>query len=600
MRVHPFLFALLALLLVGCREDSETITVTTGELPEPNIIRGTVTSVVVNTDGETVDDYDISGVAQDREPNPDGSMTILGSELDPNGTVIRVNSPGHWPETRVLMPAANGGGEYREVFVMEPKERVGTLNPEAGGTIDLGENFSVTIPENTVATLADGTAYDGPIDVFLNHDPPESLEEMLNSPINALAQLDNGEMAALESYGMMDIALETPGGDLVKLDPNTPAEVRLPIKAATAAGAPDEVKFWYLDPNGFWLPDGVARLAPGCYVVYIVASGGYNVDVPHPVTRLCGRFLDAGGFPLPHSPFSVNVVGGMVCGASRVDCDGNWCINVAAGVPLALIVQDPCDENNIYVINVEDGVPANSSRDLGDIVVDLANAAFYAEVVNCEGGLPDLSQLEIWANGYGGNDGEYFAPDNTGRTVVSITECNDDEVLVQAFTSDFRAASPVYRRATEDSDLQSFVVCSELEADEMFELSIGAEPVTITELAPIYWPNNEEFNWQVRASGMHNGEEYVLFFNFSDPQEGNFADSDARAAIYRLAPGQEFEDGRVYVDPEQKLNLVGTAVSATGDEFSGTFSTRMNLQNNAARTVEEVGVTVEASFRIKL
>ncbi|MEL7159252.1 MAG: hypothetical protein AAFN92_00730 [Bacteroidota bacterium] len=362
MRLRLPFFALLALLLVGCREDSETITVTTGELPEPNIIRGTVTSVVVNTGGEAVEDYDIIGLPDVREPNPDGSLTILPGDLDPDGTVIRVTSPGHWPETRVLMPA--GEGEYREIFVMEPKVKAGTLNPADGGMIELGENFSVTLPPNTVATTEDGQAYDGPIDVYVNHDPPESLEEMLNSPINALARLDNGEMAALESYGMMDIALETPAGDPVKLSDGTPAEVRMPIKAATAASAPDEAPFWFLDPNGFWLPDGVATLAPGCYVVYIVASGGYNVDIPHPVTQLCGRFLDTGGFPLTHSPFSVNVVGGMVCGASRVNCDGEWCINVAANVPLAMIIQDPCDESNVFVVTLEDGVPENTSRDL--------------------------------------------------------------------------------------------------------------------------------------------------------------------------------------------------------------------------------------------
>ncbi|MEL7159251.1 MAG: hypothetical protein AAFN92_00725 [Bacteroidota bacterium] len=233
-------------------------------------------------------------------------------------------------------------------------------------------------------------------------------------------------------------------------------------------------------------------------------------------------------------------------------------------------------------------------------MIDLSNAAFYAEVVNCQGGVPDVDQIEIWANGYGGNDGQYFAPDNTGNTVVSITECDDDEILVQAFASDFSAASPVYRRTTEDALPQTFVVCGELEDDEMFELSIGADNVEITELAPIYWPNNEEFNWQVRAAGTLNGEEYVMFFNFSEPRQGNFDDDEARAVIYRLLPGQTLEDGRVYVDPGQKLNLEGSSVSASGDEFSGSFSTTMNLQNNAERTVEVVGITVAASFRIKL
>ncbi|MTB50027.1 hypothetical protein [Lewinella sp. W8] len=598
MRPYLLPFLLIVLLFTGCREDGETISVTTGELPVPNVVRGTVTSVVINTSGESVQDYSITGLSEINDPNPDGSLTIPSGMLDPNGTVVQVTSPGHWPETRVLMPG--GDGDLRETFVLEPKVKAGTLNPAEGGTITLGDNFSVTLPENTVATTEDGEAYDGPIDVYVNHDPPEDQEEMLNSPINALAQLENGEMAALESYGMMDIALETPEGELIVLDEATPAEVRLPLKAATEANAPLEAPFWFLDPDGFWLPDGVATLAPGCYVVFIVASGGYNVDIPHPVTRLCGRFLDAGGFPLTHSPFSVNVVGGMVCGASRVDCNGEWCINVAADTPLAIIVKDPCDTSNVFIVEV-DGVPANNSRDLGDIVIDLSNAAFFADVVNCEGGLVSgAAPVEIWAKGYGGNDGQYFAPDEEGRTVVSVVECDEGEVVVQAFTSDFRAASPVYRRTSEDALPQSFVVCGDLEDDEMFELSIGAEDISITELAAIYWPNNEAYNWQVRAAGLHKGDEYVVFFNFSEPQEGAFSAEDARVVIYRLAPGQELADGRVYVRPDGAINLEGTSVSSTGDEFSGNFSTTMNLQNNAAQTVEIVGVNIQASFRINL
>lgn len=598
MRLHLLPFIILTVLLMGCREDGETITVTTGELPAPNIVRGTVTSVVINTSGETVQDYAITGLSQVNAPNPDGSLTIPSGTLDPNGTVVQITSPGHWPETRVLMPA--GDGELRETFVLEPKVRAGTLDPAVGGTITLGENFSVTLPANTGATTESGEAYTGPIDIYVNHDAPEDLEEMLNSPINTLAQLENGEAAVLESYGMMDIALETPSGELLMLDGDTPAEVRLPIKAATEANAPLEAPFWFLDPNGFWLPDGVATLAPGCYVVFIRASGGYNVDIPHPVTQLCGRFVDSGGFPLTHSPFSVNVVGGMVCGASRVDCKGEWCINVAANTPLAIIVEDPCDSSNLYVIEV-DGVPENNRRDLGDLVIDLSNAAFYADVVDCEGGpLPNNNPAEIWAQGYGGNHGEYFAPDSEGRTVVSVIECDDNEVVVQAFTSDLRAASPVYRRDAADDLPQTLVVCGELEDDEMFELNIGAENINITELAAIYWPNNEAYNWQVRAAGLHKGDEYVVFFNFSEPQEGAFSPDDVRVVIYRLAPGQDLESGRVYVRPDGAINLEGTTVSASGDEFSGTFSSSMNLQNNAAQTVEIVGVNIQASFRIQL
>ena len=589
------LFALL--FFTACREEGESVTVTTGTVPPPTIVTPTVTSVVVTQDGTPVSNVSVTGLGSAGTVNPDGTVTINAGQLDPNGTMVTVSSPGFWPENRVLMPGPNGA-DLRETFVMEPKVKAGDIDPTTGGTIELGDNFSVTLPENTIVTKEDGTPYDGVVEVYVNHDAPEDFDEMLNSAGNALAQMPDGSMAALESYGMMDIALESPSGEPLVLDESTKAEVRMPIDQETEQRGPDEVPFWVLDPAGFWLPAGVARLAPGCYVVYVVSSGTCNIDIPHPTARLCGRFVDTGGFPLTHSPFAVELVGGMLCGASRIDCNGEFCINVAAGVLMELHVFDPCT-GEFAVIPV-DSIALNETLDMGDIVVDLANPAFFALVTDCSGtGLPDVALTEIWANGYGGNDGEYFAPAGDGQTVVSLATC-DEEIVVQAFTNDFRAASPVYRRASLDHVPQTFVVCGELDADEYFTLTIDGTDVPVTELAPIYWPDNEEFNWQVRAAGMLDGQEYSLFLKFSEPREGAYAGADAFAAIYRLSPGQDYGEGQVYVDPDQEIGLEGVSVSPEDDVFEGVFNARMNLQNDATQTVQAVNVPVNVSFRIKL
>lgn len=596
MRSSLIITLLALLLFTGCREEGDLVTTTTGSFPPPTIVTATVTTVVVTQDGTPVNNVTISGLGSAGTLNPDGSYTIDAGQLSSDGTLVTITSPGHWTETRVLMPG--GGGELRETFVMEPKVKAGEIDPSSGGIIQLSDNFSVELPANTIVTKADGTPYDGVVEVYVNHDAPEDFNEMLNSPGNVLAQMEDGSLANLESYGMMDIALESPNGEALTLDDATPAEVKMPIAPDTEMRGPDQVPFWVLDPTGFWLPAGFASLAPGCYVVFITASGGYNVDIPHPLARLCGRFVDAGGFPLTHSPFAVELVGGMICGASRIDCDGNFCINVAAGALMELHVFDPCTGE--FAVIAVDSVSLNETLDLGDIVIDLNNPAFYANVSDCSGtGLPNVGLTEIWANGYGGNNGEYFAPNGDGQTVVSLATC-EEQVIVQAFTNDFRAASPVFRRESLSHVPQDFVVCGDLEDDEYFTLTIDGVAIPITELAPIYWPENEGFNWQVRAAGMLDGEEYSLFLKFSDPAQGAFANTDAFAAVYRLEPGQDYGEGRVYVDPSQQIGLVGVSVSTEGDVFEGTFDATMNLQNDASQSVEAVNLSVAATFRIKL
>jgi hypothetical protein len=215
--------------------------------------------------------------------------------------------------------------------------------------------------------------------------------------------------------------------------------------------------------------------------------------------------------------------------------------------------------------------------------------------------MPDLAKTEIWVGGNGGNNGEYFAPGANGQTVINVSnDCSGDDLLVQAFTKDYKAASRVVRRTADEDMPTEFILCGELGDEEYFRMTIGGVEVPITELVPIYWPDNDSFDWLVRAAGVLDGEEYSLFLQFADPREGSFADQDASAAIYRLLPGQDYGEGRVYVDPQQKLDLQGISVSQDGMTFEGSFNVQMNLQNDVEQKVEATGVTIQASFLLKL
>ena len=603
MRYLTFLFTFLLLaLLASCSRDEGIFPIdgpeTGGPTPVVEIPKPLpTTNPRTNPDNPNKDVSFPGFTDRDITPNPDGSFTIPNDILDPNGTAITITKPGHWPEHRRYVPA--GDGEIREMPKMEPKVKAGDINPSTGGTINLGEGFSVTLSPNTVATTEDGQPYEGEVSVFVNHDAPEDANEMLNSASNFLARTADGSEAVLESYGMMDIALEDPNGNPLVLDGSTPAEVRMPLKAATQAIGPDEVDFWVLDPDGFWLPAGVATLAPDCYVVYITTPGTYNVDIPHPVTRICGRFVDPNGLPLTHSPFLVSLDGGMSCTASLVDCDGEFCVDVAADVPLFFNVTDPCTEET-FIFAIEP-IDENTLREIGDIVVDLSNPVFMSVVRSCDGTqLPNIAATEIWVGGNGGNGGEYWAPDENGSTVVNVVECGLDEIIIQAFTNDYRAASRLIRRSVEEDMPEEFIVCGDLSAEEYFNMTIDGVNIPIKELVPIYWPDNGNFDWQVRAAGVLDGEEYSIFLRFADPTEGPYAAADASAAIYRLAAGQDYGEGRVYVDPAENIGLQGVAFDEELMTFEGAFTVLMNLQNDANRTVEATNVVVQVDFKLAL
>ncbi|MFK8163320.1 MAG: hypothetical protein AB8H12_12735 [Lewinella sp.] len=593
-----FLLTLLLLVLAGCREEGiSTTTTVTGTIPDPVVVMASVTTVVVNQNGTPLDDATITGIGTTSRQNPDGSLTIDAGSLNSDGTVVTVSSPGHWPERRLLMPA--GDGQFVETFVLEEKVKAGEMDPTAGGRIDLADNYSVSLPANAIVTDEAGNPYTGLVEVYLNHDAPEDPVEMLNSPGNMLAQMADGSLANLESFGMMDIALEAPDGAPLSLDPSTPAEVRMPLKNTTTPTAPDQIDFWQLASDGYWQPAGTGNKGDDCYIVFIVVGGGYNVDVPRPAGQLCGRLVDDGGFPLSHTAFSVNLAGGLSCWNSLTDCNGEFCAWVAADADLEIIVQEECLTSEVIVPIAP--VAIGNRFSAGDLSVNLSVSAFMASITDCNGsGLPNLPQTEIWANGYGDQNGKFVSFQPDGGAFVSVVNCDDEDVLVQAFTRDYRAASPVFRRSATDATPQTLQVCGDLEADEYFTLSIDGVAITITELAPIYWPGNGNFNWLVRAAGILDGEEYSLLFNFSTPAVGEFSSGNVMAAIYRLNPGQEYGEGRVYVDPVQGLVVTGTSTGTNGEVFEGSLTVMMNLQNDATQIVEAVNLPVTATFRIKL
>jgi hypothetical protein len=595
---HLIFLVLFLLVFAGCRrEEGPTITTTqTGTTPPPEIINATITTVVIGQDGTPIDDATITGLSSTGQPNPDGSLTISASSLSTDGTLVTVSSPGHWPERRLLMPAGNG--QLLETFVLEPKVKAGEINSITGGAVVIAENFSVTLPASTIVTKEDGSAYTGPVDIYINHDAPEDRAEMRNSPGNALAQLENGDLASMESYGMMDIALETPAGEPLELDPSTPAEVRMPLLPTTTPDAPNEVGFWFLNAEGYWQDAGTATLGPNCYIVFINVSGGYNCDVPHPLARLCARLVDEAGFPLTHSPFSIDILSGLSCWNATIDCNGEFCAWVAADTDLQLVVTDECSGNNtiLPVAPIATGMTFAA----GDLLLGFNLAAFTAEVTSCPNANADLNEIEVWVNGYGEENGVFVATQPSGFANVSVDDCEGDDVLIQAFTRDYRASSPLIRRSPDDIGPQNLLVCGDLETEEYFTLSIDGVEIPISQLAPIYWPDNGNFSWLVRAAGTLAGEEYSLLLNFSDPAIGEYAEGNAKAAIYRLTPSQAYGEGRVYVDPASTLSLTGVSLNTEGDLFEGSFTATMSLQNDATQTVEAVNLPVTGTFRFKL
>jgi len=93
-----------------------------------------------------------------------------------------------------------------------------------------------------------------------------------------------------------------------------------------------------------------------------------------------------------------------------------------------------------------DPITQGTQFDAGDLEIDFSSTSFVAAVASCGGsGLPDLGQNEIWINGYG-SAGGFVSTQPDGTAFVSDVSCGTEDVFIQAFTRDYKAASRLVRR----------------------------------------------------------------------------------------------------------------------------------------------------------
>ncbi|MEO7309621.1 MAG: hypothetical protein ABIX01_04430 [Chitinophagaceae bacterium] len=376
-----------AILLNGCQKEISTESNGFIQAPYEKTITATIQGQVYDENGGPAANAQVTVGAASATSDKYGFFRFDGVIVNQNGGLVKVTKAGYFTGSRSLFYSASESNFVRIQLI--PKTLVGTIDAAAGGTVAVG-TASVSLPANGVVKAASGSAFTGTINVYAAYLDPANASTLREMPGNLFGIQTDNTLAALESYGMMAVELESAAGE--KLQIATAAEATLSFPAAASA-APATIPLWYFDEGtGLWKEDGLATKTGNSYVGKVKHFSFWNCDYPYGVVDFQVKFVDQNGNPLVHKTVKIiTIATNPSAGYGITDSLGKVSGKIPKNQTLTLQLLGEC--NGItYTQSIG---PYSAAANLGIIAVTISPA----QLLEVTGKVLDCSNA-IVTNGY--------------------------------------------------------------------------------------------------------------------------------------------------------------------------------------------------------
>lgn len=374
-----------SILLVSCRKD-DIVDDVTPMAPTPE------TTFVADVIGQVVDTNDnpISGVAIEAGDintvsDANGFFQLDGAKIKSrSGLFIKAQSSDyHYAGNRMY----TGGIYDRNVKVtMIRKELSGTVSGSSASTVSLPSGLKIDYPQG--AFTVSGSDYSGIVNVYAYHLDPSDDDYLERSPGDLSATDDSGADLVLQSFGMVAVEMETPGGETVEIKEGLKATLNVPVDNSLLSEAPQIIPLWHFDEGiNKWIKEGEATLQNGEYVGEVAHFSWWNCDQFFDAANLCISIFDTRYEGVMGGLF-VQLTSSIGTSTSETDSEGNVGGLVPSGEIFDIIVTDICGE----VVHSGTIGPFDPSEEVKEIIiVSLDNQEIYdftGTVMDCAAMLP--------------------------------------------------------------------------------------------------------------------------------------------------------------------------------------------------------------------
>ncbi len=240
------------------------------------------TGQVVDKNNNPISSATVTIEGQSLVTNSDGRFTLNNVTVKQNFAYFRVQKAGYLDGSRV---AITHEGNNHVVIMM--------LEKELTATIQTGVVSNVTLPNSSNITFdgafmyENGTAYNGEVNVYVQHLDAADPNVFVKMPGNLLGERTDGSISGMETYGMVNVELYGANNEKLQIAQGHKAVVTLPIAPNQLDTAPNQIPLWYFnDATGLWVEEGFSVRSGNKYVGEVAHFTWWNNDYAYVVATL--------------------------------------------------------------------------------------------------------------------------------------------------------------------------------------------------------------------------------------------------------------------------------------------------------------------------
>ena len=457
---------IILILLSSCRKDSfnDVYDIDRPEIEQFTFVEAQVQGVVIDTKNQPISDALVEWGGTSSFTDSNGAFSLSGLVKNKNAA-LEISKIGYFDGIKVIQTFP---GEVSEIKVsLAERTLSGTINSQTGGMIEANEGGKIEFADGF--QHADGTAYQGEVEVyaFYIHPELEYFEQLL--PGNQMAINTENVRQVLESYGMINVELQDAQGNELQI--SKPATITSPISQSLRASAPITIPLWHFDiENKYWKEEGTATLVDGNYVGQVNHFTWWNCDVPRDFVYLEGSIAPIRGEEWDHTIRLTNLSSGTIA-TTNVSQQGSFAGFIPKDEYLKLEILNLCSD---VIYSTETG-SFDADVVLPEIVISTNEMNWFkvsGELVDCNNNPVSNGYVSLQYDGFS----EILFVDDQGRFSEILPICNFDELVFTAVDIN-NLKNTVAEKISFDSDikLNQIRVCEDIGGE--FSMTIDGEMI---------------------------------------------------------------------------------------------------------------------------
>lgn len=381
----------LSLLFFQCRENQDDIILDGND--RPVLVSSGVFGQVFDPAGIPLENVEVSFDRTSVLTDKNGVFLLQNQLMNKQGAPIRFRKSGYFEVYRTIIPVKGQVVSLKTQLIK--KSLTKTIQSAQGGPVEANGNASVHFQANSFLD-ANSQPYSGQVRVFSYYLDPLADQTLSEMPGNLTGRDQDGKYVVLRTMGMLKVELEDDHGNPLKLNPNLPAEMKVPIPLSLQSKAEESIPLWYFDQTkGSWIEEGKAKIMGNYYVGTVSHFTFWNWDFPFQAIHLKFRLVDETGNPLGGLGLDIRDLTQWGHGSGATNNDGTFEGKIPANSKFEMLVLQ-CNNPVVKTFQSQ-----NTDLDLGDVIVpNLKSFQFILHAVDCNNqavinGYVDIKNLQL-------------------------------------------------------------------------------------------------------------------------------------------------------------------------------------------------------------